>query len=732
LLLLLSFAAVSQQRDKQHELKKITIEEYIRIYAPIAKQEMRNHRIPASISLAQGILESNFGNSPLATEANNHFGIKCHSNFQGKGYYMTDDAVNECFRVYDKAEDSWHDHSEFLLSRPRYAELFKLDPKDYKGWARGLQAAGYATNPQYANLLIRIIEERNLHQYDTADPDLAEKIETKEDVIRVFENKVLVFNGLKIVIAQPYQTITNIGERFGVDYKNLKKFNDIVDDDDTNYYLIPGSKVYLQQKKSKGFSVTHRVQENETMHSISQKEGIQLAALYKLNLMTEGEEPSIGEELQLRKKTKKKPRIKSEVEKERLYKKVKKLTSKSEPQTEENNVPGLGPASEKPKTEEIKKQPEPVKKEEKPIKKEEPVVKKDTEQPKEESKPIIHTVEPKQTLYAISLMYNVPVESIQKWNGLKNNSLNVGQELIVGYTNNNIKSAEDLRVKKPNMTPVYHTVKPRETLISIGAWYDVKTDDLKRWNNISSITVQPETQLIVGYVKEGETFKQPQKEEPKEVLEEPKKPAPQPEKTEGKKFPKYHFAEPGETMFSISKKFGITVDELMNFNGLTSPNISRGQKLIVGYTALPEESKPLVNPPVQKQEPEKPAPQQPKPVVQETKPAAPKETAPSFHIVQPKETLYSISQQHRITVEELAEWNNISGTALSVGQKLIVTKPTKQQSTQQANIKYHVVEPGETTFGLSKKYGVTVDQIKEWNNLPNYNLNVGQRIIVGK
>jgi membrane-bound lytic murein transglycosylase D len=94
--------------------------------------------------------------------------------------------------------------------------------------------------------------------------------------------------------------------------------------------------------------------------------------------------------------------------------------------------------------------------------------------------------------------------------------------------------------------------------------------------------------------------------------------------------------------------------------------------------------------------------------------------------------LYSISQQHRITVEELAEWNNISGTALSVGQKLIVTKPTKQQSTQQANIKYHVVEPGETTFGLSKKYGVTVDQIKEWNNLPNYNLNVGQRIIVGK
>jgi len=723
------FSLVAQpKKTPDHQLKKMTIEEYVLRYADIAKTEMRNHRIPASITLAQGILESNFGNSPLATEANNHFGIKCHSNFQGKGYYMTDDAVNECFRVYDKPEDSFHDHSDFLKSRPRYAELFKLDPKDYKAWAKGLQAAGYATNPQYANLIIRIIEERKLHQYDTADPDLMAKLETKEDVIRVFENKVLIFNGLKITVAQPQQTITDIGRTFRIDYKNLKKFNDIVNDDDTNYYLIPGAKVYLQQKKSTGFGVTHRVNENETMHSISQKEGIRLADLYKLNLMSPGDEPVVDAELQLRKKAKRAPKLKSDAEKEKLYAKIKRLTSKEEPQKEqESSVPGLGPAQEQP-IQEVQKQPEQPKKEE-PQKK--------VEQPKTESKPsepIYHSVEPKQTLYSISLMYNVPVETIQKWNSLKGNSLSTGQQLIVGYTSDNIKSAEDLRVKKQNMNPVYHTVRPRETLISIASWYDVKTDDLKRWNNISSITVQPGTELIVGYVKEGETYKRAATEELMETpeVETPKKEEPKKEtpatnvKPDTKKFPKYHFVEAGETMFAISKKFGVTVDQIMQWNGMSSPALSRGQKIIVVYAELQEETKqPTPKPEAPKQQ-EVPKPE---PIKETPKP----QTTSDFHIVQPGETLFSISKKHGITVEQLTSWNNIAGTSLSVGQKLLVSKP-KQPATnnQQGEMKFHVVEKGETTFAISKKYGVTVDQIKEWNNLPDYNLKLGQRIIVGK
>jgi LysM repeat protein len=711
-------------KGKDHQLKKMTIEEYVQKYIAIAKEEMRNHRIPASITLAQGILESNFGNSPLATEANNHFGIKCHKNFQGKGYYMTDDAVNECFRVYDKAEDSFHDHSDFLLSRPRYAELFKLDPKDYKAWAKGLQAAGYATNPQYANLIIRIIEERNLHQYDTADPDLMAKLETKEDVIKVFENKVLVFNGLKITVAQPKQTIIDIAEKFRIDYKHLKKFNDIMNDDDTNYYLIPGAKVYLEQKKSTGFGVTHRVNELETMHSIAQKQGIRLADLYKLNLMQPGDEPVVDAELQLRKKAKRAPKLKSDAEKEKLYAKIKRLTSKEEPvkKEQESSVPGLGPTQEPEIEKVVQKEPEKPKKEPEPKKETVP------------SEPIYHSVEPKQTLYAISLIYNVGVETIKKWNNLKDNSLSTDQQLIVGYTNDKIKSAEDLRVKKPNMNPVYHTVRPRETLISIASWYDVKTDDLKRWNNISSITVQPGTELIVGYVKEGETYKRPNTEEPVETpevetpkKEEPKKETPKPEvKTDGKKFPKYHFVEAGETMFAISKKFGVTVDQLMQWNGMNSPALERGQKLIVGYTELQEEPKPQV----QKQEaPKQPETPKPEPKVETPKPP----TASEFHIVQPKETLFSISKQHNITVEELTSWNKIQGTTLSVGQKLIVTKPKQQPApAAQGSMKYHTVEAGETTFAISKKYGVTVDQIKEWNSLPDYNLKVGQRIIVGK
>ncbi|MCR4849328.1 MAG: glucosaminidase domain-containing protein, partial [Bacteroidales bacterium] len=146
--------------------QKTTVEEYIETYKDIAMKEMKDHKIPASITLAQGIIESGAGNSALAREAKNHFGIKCHKGWTGKTYTMDDDEKDECFRKYKKAEDSYRDHSEFLTSRPRYADLFKLDIMDYEGWAKGLKAAGYATSPTYATALINRIKMDKLYLYD--------------------------------------------------------------------------------------------------------------------------------------------------------------------------------------------------------------------------------------------------------------------------------------------------------------------------------------------------------------------------------------------------------------------------------------------------------------------------------------------------------------------------------------------------------------------------------------
>ncbi len=146
--------------------QRITPEEYIQTYKDIAMREMRDHKIPASITLAQGLLESGAGNSALAREAKNHFGIKCHKGWEGDTYIMDDDEKNECFRKYDNAEESFVDHSLFLTTRSRYAALFDLDITDYEGWARGLKAAGYATNPKYAQLLIDRIKLYDLAKYD--------------------------------------------------------------------------------------------------------------------------------------------------------------------------------------------------------------------------------------------------------------------------------------------------------------------------------------------------------------------------------------------------------------------------------------------------------------------------------------------------------------------------------------------------------------------------------------
>lgn len=216
--------------------KPMTSLEYIERFKGIAIQEMNLYGIPASITLAQGLFESGSGNGELARVANNHFGIKCNNGWKGKGYYKDDDNHNDCFRVYDSPEDSFRDHSEFL-KRPRYAKLFTLDKNDYVGWANGLKDAGYATNPQYPQLLINIIKKYNLDKYDRSET-LDQKEKREDRVLTQINDNTITTN--KDSVTQPDQaeklyivvqgdTLYSISRRFGLTVDEIKALNGLPD-----------------------------------------------------------------------------------------------------------------------------------------------------------------------------------------------------------------------------------------------------------------------------------------------------------------------------------------------------------------------------------------------------------------------------------------------------------------------------------------------------------------------
>ncbi len=282
---------------------------YIHKYKKIAIQEMLRTGIPASIGLAQGILESGDGNSNLALDANNHFGIKCHD-WTGKTYTMDDDAKDECFRKYNHPEESWLDHSKFLTSRPRYAELFQLKTTDYKGWARGLKAAGYATNPKYADLLIKIIEEEGLHEYDrkvkeTIDIQVDIPIEEFTEATTPTNNisyrkREEMRNGVTCILAQSGDNFNKIGSYYGIKLRKLLEYNDR-----TSTVLKIGEVVFLKRKPrraARGYEF-HRVKAGEDLYRISQMYGVRIKNLSKYNYLSE-EETSLteGEKIYLRSK----------------------------------------------------------------------------------------------------------------------------------------------------------------------------------------------------------------------------------------------------------------------------------------------------------------------------------------------------------------------------------------------------------------------------------------------
>tara|TARA_Y100000766_G_C18901794_1_gene603762 strand:- start:1044 stop:1937 length:894 start_codon:yes stop_codon:yes gene_type:complete len=273
--------------------------DYIKQFKDLAINEMHLYNIPASITLAQGILESASGTSRLALESNNHFGIKCHVKWTGLKTYHDDDKKQECFRKYNSPIDSYRDHSLFLAERKRYAFLFELRKTDYKGWAKGLQKAGYATSKTYSKKLIELIKEYSLDQYDTKKPK--KKVKIKRDNLNpVSSVQILKKNFIKYVVVEDGQSLNDIAEKYDVWLWEILKYNECTID----RVLNSGEKIYLQPKRKKGTQKNHIVVEGETMYGISQLYGVKLKSLYKMNQMSFGSEPYVGQKLNLMKKIK--------------------------------------------------------------------------------------------------------------------------------------------------------------------------------------------------------------------------------------------------------------------------------------------------------------------------------------------------------------------------------------------------------------------------------------------
>ncbi len=293
-LLLVLPACVQAQRSYYHQ--------YIKKYAPLAVDQMKRYNIPASITLAQGLLESGAGRSRLARQSNNHFGIKCHRSWRGRKVYHDDDAPDECFRAYRRVEDSYEDHSKFLVNGPRYAFLFKLKITDYKGWARGLKKAGYATDRSYANRLISIIEDYNLYKYDSKGMSRREARRWQRLIKKkpwlVNPHQVYIANDLAYVVARDGDNFRLLGGEFGIKGKKLASYNDL----ESDYSLQPGDVVYLKKKNKRAQKpyTEHVVREGDSMHGISQIYGIRLKNLYRMNRKDGDYVPLVGDRLRLR------------------------------------------------------------------------------------------------------------------------------------------------------------------------------------------------------------------------------------------------------------------------------------------------------------------------------------------------------------------------------------------------------------------------------------------------
>lgn len=433
-LCLLPFLTVGQS--------KYSPQDYITTYKQMAIEEMERSGVPASITLAQGILESGSGNSELAKKARNHFGIKGHRNWTGECFYMDDDAENECFRVYKSVAESYADHSNFLHSHNRYAFLFELRSTDYKGWAKGLKSAGYATNPQYADIIIRLVEKYELHQYDARE----KKRLFKPNIPDFFE-----INGTEAIAYDGQMTEREIRDKYFFATWQIYKYNDFK----KGTGFKKGMVIYLKPKRNKNqVTKRHTVAEGENMQYISQLRGVKLKKLYRMNRMTTGGQPAVGEVLYLDETRENSPKLSSNANTQMQYFTVD--TKTPPPAPEKTNEPEVA----------VKR----------PIKKEDG---------------LYHKVAPGESLTSIARAYDLNWKVLKVQNNLKTNNIVVGQELLIKpYKELAIEIEqedieEDVPLENTNSVEGEHTVRKGETLFGIARLNGLTVAELMRLNSLT-------------------------------------------------------------------------------------------------------------------------------------------------------------------------------------------------------------------------------------------------------
>ena len=381
------------------------VKAYIETYKELAIEEMRRTGVPASITLAQGIHETFAGQSVLVKKSNNHFGIKCKSDWKGESVSHDDDARGECFRKYQSAADSYRDHSDFLKNRSHYASLFTLDPTDYEAWAYGLKKAGYATNPKYPQVLIKLIKEYNLQDYtliamnlkkqddvmwakketrvinvmegDNTVPPPLEIDEPVNAVVKSYPSGVFKINETNVVFVKKGTSYLAIAEQYNIQLSRLFEFNDISSATDV---AQKDQLIFLQRKKRTGANEFHVVVQGETIYDIAQQEGIRLENLLAYNHLKTDMQPEVGEKLYLHSQAPSLPKLKN------LKKAVSAFFDKQEKTGTEHYV--------------------------------------------------VHTVQPKETLFSITKKYSVTTDDVVKWNNLASTDLKIGQQLRINTRTN--------------------------------------------------------------------------------------------------------------------------------------------------------------------------------------------------------------------------------------------------------------------------------------------------------
>ena len=381
------------------------VKAYIEAYKDLAIEEMRRTGVPASIKLAQGIHETFAGQSVLVKKSNNHFGIKCKTGWTGESVSHDDDARGECFRKYPSAADSYRDHSDFLKNRSHYASLFQLDPTDYEAWAYGLKKAGYATNPKYPQIIIKLIKEYNLQDYtliamnlkrddnvvwakketrvvnvmegDKTVPPPLEIDEPTTAIVKSYPSGVFKINETNVVFIKKGTSYLAIAEEHNIQLNRLFEFNDISSATDV---AQTDQLIFLQRKKRTGANEFHVVAQGESLYDIAQEEGIRLESLLAYNHLKPDMQPEVGEKLYLRSQAPSVPKLKY------LRKAVSAFF--------------------------------------------------DREMKEEKEAYIVHTVQPKETLYSITKKYSVATEDVMKWNNLPSSELKIGQQLRINTKTN--------------------------------------------------------------------------------------------------------------------------------------------------------------------------------------------------------------------------------------------------------------------------------------------------------